>query len=68
MKIIDAMEKWVTLGYELNETEIDGKFAIQFLKDEEMVGWIKIVSGGIVWNYPDELFDKPIVKEWVGEI
>lgn len=68
MKIIDAMEKWVTLGYELNETEIDGKFAIQFIKNEEMVGWIKIVSGGIVWNYPDELFDKPNVMEYIGEI
>lgn len=68
MDIINAMEKWVTLGYKLNETEIDGKFTIQFLKDEEMVGWIKATSGGIRWNYPDELFDKPNVKEWVGEI
>lgn len=68
MKIIDAMEKWVTLGYELNETEIDGKYAIQFIKNGEMVGWIKIVSGGIQWDYPDELFEIKINKEWVGEI
>lgn len=32
-------------------------------------GWYKAVSGGIYWNLPDELVEKPLndVEDWTNE-
>lgn len=63
MDITEALMRW-TDGYPshtIKSEDLADGYYIYFLKEGNVVGYIKAVAGGIYWNYPDELFTLPEV-------
>lgn len=57
MDICDALSMWNRMGNETRSyDDAEGRYTIDFIKNNEVVGWIKVFGGqGIRWSYPEEL-------------
>ena len=53
----DMLSMWNRLGNKTNSyNDVDGNYTIDFIKNDVVVGYIKVFAGqGIRWNYPEEL-------------
>ena len=62
------------MGHTTDDTHGEGFVQINFLKNGEVVGFIKAIAGeGFQWSYPEELFEEeetiePTAEDcWDGE-
>lgn len=60
MDIIKALTHWKSISpsHEITDENTENGYWIYFMKDGIKVGHVKTVSGGIFWNYPEELMER----------
>lgn len=55
MDLIDAMNLWKKLGHIYVSWNTKEAYWILFVKDGEVVGHVKTVTGCMFWDWPEEL-------------
>jgi hypothetical protein len=60
MDITDALYKWKTFSplHTIKGENTEEGYWTYFMKDGVKMGYIKAVSGGIFWNFPEELMKR----------
>jgi hypothetical protein len=60
MDLVEALTCWerISLHHKIVSEDTKEAYWIYFMKDGVKVGHVKTVSGGIFWNYPEELMKR----------
>lgn len=57
MDMVEAMNTWNEMGNSFVSHDTKEAYWTYFVKDGKVVGYYKAASGGLFWDYPQELLD-----------